>query len=107
MNNRLPPLNIKIIIQFQVFNIDELHMKFVLMNRIESVQFPSHEDHSKWAVSMDPGGHRWVCIGDLNRTEGQLKRGGGTVCFQHPTIGDLFFDAAHRYDLFFNAVRHY
>ena len=46
-------------------------------------------DHSKWAVSVPkvPSGTEdgVVCMGDLNRMEGQLVRGGGALCFVHNT----------------------
>jgi deoxyribonuclease-2 len=35
------------------------------------------QDHSKWAITMAA---HWSCVGDINREEGQAKRGGGTVC---------------------------
>jgi hypothetical protein len=41
-------------------------------------------DHAKLAISDDdnPPGSRWVCVGDINFTDAQEKRGGGTVAFQ-------------------------
>ena len=53
--------------------------------------FPSSRDHSKWATSDNapqnpPTSMNWVCNGDINRAYSQRKRGGGTLCFQHPTV---------------------
>ena len=41
-------------------------------------------DHAKLAISDadNPPGSRWVCVGDINFTDAQEKRGGGTVAFQ-------------------------
>lgn len=49
-------------------------------------------DHSKWALSIPAGNTSGgggvqgvVCVGDLNRMEGQLLRGGGALCFARST----------------------
>ena len=47
---------------------------------VQNASWPITEDHSKYALSLDPG-HHVVCIGDLNRETHQLFRGGGTLCF--------------------------
>ena len=52
--------------------------------------YPSSRDHSKWATSDNAAQNpatsmNWVCSGDINRAYSQRKRGGGTLCFQHPT----------------------
>jgi deoxyribonuclease-2 len=46
--------------------------------------WPKMNDHAKLAISNDdnPAGSRWVCVGDINFTDAQEKRGGGTVAFQ-------------------------
>ena len=43
-----------------------------------------YNDHAKLAISDpdNPPGSRWVCVGDINFTDAQEKRGGGTVAFQ-------------------------
>jgi len=52
---------------------------------VQSVSFPgprdwsTHTDHSKWAVAADKSSSSF-CVGDLNRADGQDKRGGKTVC---------------------------
>ena len=64
-------------------------------------------DHSKWAVTIPPlqgpanraqdspgtqGAFQGVaCVGDMNRMEGQLVRGGGAVCFARNTAVWLAF----------------
>lgn len=51
-------------------------------------------DHSKWAVSDDSyadakSGSQLACIGDINNTLEQEKRGGGTVCFNDQNVHDF------------------
>jgi deoxyribonuclease II len=46
-------------------------------------------DHAKLALSdrtNAAGTARWVCVGDINFTDAQESRGGGTVAFQCPTL---------------------
>uniref|UniRef100_A0A4W3HRQ7 deoxyribonuclease II n=1 Tax=Callorhinchus milii TaxID=7868 RepID=A0A4W3HRQ7_CALMI len=54
-----------------------------------SVVFLSHSDHSKWCVSQDYS-RQWTCIGDINRTYGQMWRGGGLLCTLNPFIYKAF-----------------
>jgi len=49
---------------------------------VTAVSFPGRQwitmnDHSKWAVGQSGA---VFCVGDINRADGQDKRGGGTVC---------------------------
>jgi deoxyribonuclease-2 len=51
--------------------------------------WPETKDHAKWAQSIETPGKPaadWVCIADINRQTSQSKRGGGAICFQHPTL---------------------
>lgn len=55
---------------------------------ITEVSFPDKDwitgdDHSKWAVGETAS---VFCVGDINRADGQDKRGGGTVCISSSTF---------------------
>lgn len=54
-----------------------------------ALSFSSHIDHSKWCVtwSDSPG---WACIGDMNRDNEEMQRGGGTLCSSDPIIWKSF-----------------
>ncbi|CAH0560064.1 unnamed protein product, partial [Brassicogethes aeneus] len=54
--------------------------------KLQTIRFLTTEDHSKWAVSENLEHTQWVCIGDINRQEHQLQRGGGTVCVSHKNL---------------------
>lgn len=64
--------------------------------------YKATKDHSKWAVSPNPGSGTmgragsggWVCVGDINRDEAEEQRGGGTVCLQEPAVWKAFRTAA-------------
>ncbi|XP_062570749.1 uncharacterized protein LOC134232792, partial [Saccostrea cucullata] len=49
------------------------------------LQWMSSSDSSKWAVTKD-----FICIGDLNRNEQQLSRGGGLLCMRNPEVAAQF-----------------
>jgi len=55
---------------------------------VTAVSFPGKDwdvmnDHSKWASGMTK---KVFCVGDINRMDGQDKRGGGTVCISDSSI---------------------
>jgi deoxyribonuclease-2 len=57
---------------------------------VMEVSFPGADwattkDHSKWAVESDG---TTFCVGDINRADGQEKRGGGTVCIHDSKIAN-------------------
>ncbi|XP_026808791.1 cell-death-related nuclease 7 [Rhopalosiphum maidis] len=62
---------------YKTMNIKSLAMKNI--KGLNNVWYKSSLDHSKWVVTGKSSVH-WTCIGDINRTEHQKKRGGGTVC---------------------------
>ena len=51
--------------------------------------FNNSRDHSKWAVSRNRN-NPWVCIGDINRTTTQFRRGGGIVCYRNDFLWQIF-----------------
>mmetsp|Transcript_24679 Transcript_24679/g.29061 ORF Transcript_24679/g.29061 Transcript_24679/m.29061 type:complete len:362 (-) Transcript_24679:186-1271(-) len=55
------------------------------INLGSGISFKETKDHSKFAVSMDES-TPWVCIGDNNRSSGQEKRAGGSLCFQDASV---------------------
>ena len=50
-----------------------------------AINYKESQDHSKWAVS-----NRYVWIGDLNRMESQMKRGGGGVVIRDSAMVKAF-----------------
>lgn len=55
----------------------------------KSDEWEYSKDHSKWAVAdseKDPE----ICIGDINRMDSQLKRGGGMMCFRNRDVWSAF-----------------
>ncbi|XP_016950513.1 plancitoxin-1 [Drosophila biarmipes] len=72
-----------------------------------SVDFRTTQDHSKWAVSRPTGlliyhwrvgGGDWICVGDINRQQGQLHRGGGTVCHKSSRVSNLYRQLVANFD---------
>ena len=76
--------------KFQVENIDELD--FDLPGEKDDEDFTTRHDHAKWAVTKDKtsNGRKFVCIGDINRMKSQMKRAGGTVCFNNHYVWKAF-----------------
>ena len=73
-----PELQKNICDQLNVINIEEYN---ILGNRYKNSQ-----DHSKWAVTEQDVA---LCIGDLNRTDSQLKRSGGIMCLKSKLLSKL------------------
>jgi len=46
------------------------------------IAWPEPDDHAKLAISARSEATHYVCVGDMNFTIAQEKRGGGTVAFQ-------------------------
>ncbi|KAM7540486.1 hypothetical protein Aperf_G00000038843 [Anoplocephala perfoliata] len=73
--------------KFWVKNIEKLKWPDPM-----KIHFKSTADHAKWAVSIDEKGDKWTCFGDINRSESQFTRGGGTLCVKETRIWKLFHD---------------
>jgi deoxyribonuclease-2 len=66
---------------------DKIHtvvdMKAVDLNPLGiPIAWPEPDDHAKLAISARSEQVHFVCVGDINFTIAQRKRGGGTVAFQ-------------------------
>lgn len=72
-------------VQYKVYNI----MEVILPGNIFFVYF---KDHSKYAISF---AGEWICVGDINREKTQFKRGGGTLCFQNPSVWKTYHQTIH------------
>lgn len=62
----------------KVINVAELKFSNFSYNR--------NQEHSKWGVAMTKD---VCCIGDLNRTDSQKKRGGNVICFTNSKLADI------------------
>lgn len=68
---------------------DKVYNIVMIDDREPEFSFKSTSDHSKWAVSKR-GEDDWICIGDINRSEHQLIRGGGTLCQKNSKLAQLY-----------------
>ncbi|XP_073828628.1 deoxyribonuclease II [Musca autumnalis] len=72
------------------------------------LDFKTTQDHSKWAVSQSVGlkfwrwrlrsTSNWICVGDINRQQHQLVRGGGVLCQQNSKISKLYRNLVKEYE---------
>ncbi|BES93530.1 deoxyribonuclease II [Nesidiocoris tenuis] len=83
--NEPGPLPASCSIPKKVMNVKEVAYKNA------QVDFSSHKDHSKWAISTSSA-KPYVCIGDINRAAPQEKRGGGSVCFLNKYVWKAYAD---------------
>ncbi|EFX90243.1 hypothetical protein DAPPUDRAFT_39768 [Daphnia pulex] len=74
---------------YAVQNIKQVHLSD------DGQAFPSHSDHSKWAISSRQE-KPWVCIADINRMDSQRHRGGGSLCFSQPELWRGFDQAVNQ-----------
>jgi deoxyribonuclease-2 len=66
---------------------DKVHtvvdMKGIDLNPLGiDISWPEPDDHAKLAISARSEQTHYICVGDINFTIAQRKRGGGTVAFQ-------------------------
>ena len=62
---------------------DVVAMKSVNLNPLGiDIMWGEEDDHAKLAISDRKEEIHYVCVGDINFTIAQEKRGGGTVAFQ-------------------------
>jgi len=64
--------------QHTVVNMKEVDLEALGLD----VAWSEEDDHAKLAISARGEPEHYVCVGDLNYTIAQRKRGGGTVAFQ-------------------------
>jgi deoxyribonuclease II len=61
------------VVDMKAVNLDALGL---------DVMWPEADDHAKLCISAASESTHYVCVGDINFTIAQRKRGGGTVAFQ-------------------------
>lgn len=57
----------------------------------DAVAWENRKDHSKWAITSPESALQVVCIGDINRQNGQRVRGGGALCLKNESLWRAFF----------------
>lgn len=87
----------------KVYNIERLHLER------PALDFNTSQDHSKWAVSEKvgfkfwrwrlPSTSNWICVGDINRQQHQLERGGGVLCQRHKNVAKLYRNLIKQYEV--------
>lgn len=65
--------NIHTVVDMKAVNLESLGI---------DIAWPEPDDHAKLAISAATEQTHYVCVGDINFTIAQRKRGGGTVAFQ-------------------------
>ncbi|VDK35788.1 unnamed protein product [Taenia asiatica] len=73
--------------EFWVKNIEELELPAPM-----NVDLKTTYDHAKWAVTSEADAEMWTCFGDINRSESQFARGGGTLCVNDLKIWERFYN---------------
>lgn len=81
------------------------NVRMVKWNDDLETEYLSTQDHSKYAVSMDPS-RPWVMIGDINRMESQFRRGGGGLMICNKRVWKAFQSILYQYhDVVENPLR--
>lgn len=52
--------------KYRVNDIMAINMTANVHSEKKNIYFKSLEDHSKWAISVEPK-EKWICIADMNR----------------------------------------
>jgi deoxyribonuclease-2 len=68
------------------------------------IAWPEPDDHAKLAISDKSEKSHFVCVGDINFTIAQRKRGGGTVAFQCEALWQSLFEILVPVDTSSNAA---
>ncbi|XP_062122413.1 plancitoxin-1-like [Drosophila sulfurigaster albostrigata] len=55
-------------------------------------------DHSKWAVSQKNSASDWICIGDLDRHQSHLSRGGTAICLEDSVVSERYRELIYSYE---------
>lgn len=81
------------------------NIRMVKWNDDLNTEYFCTQDHSKYAVSMNPS-RPWVMIGDINRMESQFRRGGGGLMICNKRVWRAFQSILYNYtDIVDNPLR--